>query len=244
MLAGGCHFLAIAFTLRCRRRIPSGVFSGRLLIRYVAAANCRLLLVLGAADLDALRLRQRCFRNADAENAVLELALDQVLIHALRQLECANESAIGSLDDLIAVVLSFLTLTPLLAADGQHAVLGDDFDVLGLEAGQLDVEADLLFVLFDVDRWRKRAALAREGVFEQPVDFAPESENRGARRHSVKHFRLLVDVVSWVEPRGGKATGVPGRFAKLANGVCQVGRLFVKVAESRTLERTQQGNHR
>src|SRR5206468_12901270 len=57
-LPEGCrHFLAVAFTLRRRRRILAGVLFGRLLVRDVAAANGRLLFVRRPADLDALRLR-------------------------------------------------------------------------------------------------------------------------------------------------------------------------------------------
>src|ERR1700682_5270542 len=62
----------------------------RLLIgrRRIAGADRGLLLLLTPGDLNALRLRQRGFGNADRENAVFELRLDLILVHALRKSEC------------------------------------------------------------------------------------------------------------------------------------------------------------
>src|SRR5688500_12476259 len=138
------HLLALAraparATLRLRRRA-----AGADLI-----ANRRL--APRRTDLDLARLRQRRLRDAHAQDAVLEVRLDLVLIHALRELERAAERAIGALHHVIArVLVSLPALVLLLAAHRQHAVLAGDVHFLGLDPRQLDLEGDLLLVLADI----------------------------------------------------------------------------------------------
>ena len=125
------------------------------------------------------------------KHAALEIRLDLFLIDALRELEGAQERAVRPLDNLIAVVLTLLPLAPFLTANGKHAVFRHYLDVFRLQTRELEFEPDLVVVLLDVDCRCKAVPIARKSVLEQPVDFAPESENRCALRHSVKHFRLL-----------------------------------------------------
>src|SRR5947207_9329295 len=96
----------------------------------VAASNSGLLLLLFAPNLNPLRLRQRRFRNADRQDAILKLTLDLFLIDSLRQLEGTYKSTVGPLDDLVAVILAFLALALLLPADRQDPIVSHDFHVL------------------------------------------------------------------------------------------------------------------
>src|SRR6185503_59133 len=84
--ARGC-LLAFAFALRCRRSLR--------------ATTC-------AVYLNALRLGERRLRNVQAEDAILKIRVDLILIYALRQLERAREGAVSSFDDLITVILALL----------------------------------------------------------------------------------------------------------------------------------------
>ena len=128
----------------------------------------------------------------EREHAVVEFGLDLIFVDALRQLERAQEAAVSALDDLKACLVALLSLEALLSSNRQYAILGGDFDVIRIQTRQLDIEPDLRVIFLDINRWCPAIPVAREGVFEQPVDLAPEPENRGTRRHPVKHFRLLL----------------------------------------------------
>src|ERR1044072_339329 len=99
------QLLVFSFALRGSRGISARCFPSRLLIRD-AAADGGLLFLPPATDLNALRLWQCGLGNSDRQHAILELALDLIFINALRQLECANERAVGALHHLIAIVLA------------------------------------------------------------------------------------------------------------------------------------------
>jgi hypothetical protein len=110
--------------------------ASRLLIRVGegSAAYPTPLLLLTRADLNPFGLRERCLWNRDRQNAGVEL-LDLVLVYALGKREGAHERSIGALDHVISAVLTFLSLAPFLASDGEYAVLHRDLDILGLQPG-------------------------------------------------------------------------------------------------------------
>lgn len=112
----------------------------------------------------------------ECEYAVVEFSSDLVRVDTLGQLESAKERSVDPLHDLVATVLALPPFLLLLSTNSQYAILGGNLDVFGSETGKLDLEPDLVVVLLDVDRWREAAAVAREGVVEQPVDLATEPE--------------------------------------------------------------------
>src|SRR4051794_23772399 len=103
--------------------------------------------------------------------------MDLVFVDSIRECEAAHERPVRALDEVIAILLSFLALPALLAADGEDAVLSGDLDILWLEPWELEVDAQVVVRFLDVDGRAPGVAVAREGVVEQPVDLAPESEN-------------------------------------------------------------------
>ena len=85
------------------------------------------------------------------QQTVNELRIDPVLVDALRELERAEKRAIGPLDQVIPRFSALGAYALLLAADSQDAVFSGHFNVGRPDAGELDLEDDLLVVLSDVD---------------------------------------------------------------------------------------------
>ena len=150
----------------------------------------------GPADLNPPRLRKCGLRDGDVQHALVEIGLNLLLVHALRQLERPLERAIRALHEVEPPLLAFLPLGGFLAANRQRAVLDLDLDVLLPDAGKLDVEAQLLWGLANVHRRmpvRARAA-AEERVVEKAIDLTPQSEHGGEPEGSfVRHFLLLAN---------------------------------------------------
>src|SRR4029079_17187051 len=103
-------------------------------------------------DLDLLRLRLFELRDLDLQHAVDVIRGDVVRVDAARQRERADEAAVRALDAVIVAVVLPLELA--LAADGEHAVLEGDLEVVLVHAGDLDLDHDLVGLLSDVDRGR------------------------------------------------------------------------------------------
>src|SRR5580658_2026379 len=101
-------------------------------------------------DADAPRLLLRALRNAELEHAVDVRRLDLLGIRALGKREAAQERAAGTLDAREAL-LGRLLLGAALALDGQHTLIGGDFDVLAVNARQVGHDDEALGFLVDVD---------------------------------------------------------------------------------------------
>jgi hypothetical protein len=78
---------------------------------------------------------------------------------------------------VVTALLVLLALASLFSADRQDSVLGRNLDILGLETRELQLDPQLAFGLLDVHRRRPAHAVARERIFEEPVDLAAEPEN-------------------------------------------------------------------
>jgi hypothetical protein len=79
---------------------------------------------------------------------------------------------------MIPVLLTFLALVPLFAADSEDSILAGDLYVFGPESRELQIEPQITFSFLDVDRRCPGTPTSCKRVLEQPVDLAPESENR------------------------------------------------------------------
>src|SRR3954464_806574 len=191
--------------------------SGRRLLRSTCA-NFGLLLVLPLhSDLNPFGLGESRLRNMNGQHPMFEIGLDLVFVCALWQLEGAHECAVSALDHLIALIALF-SFSCLFASYRQNAVLGHDLNIVRPDARQLGLEPDFGLVLLDVHRRREAASVTRESVFEQPVDLAPEPENRGSRRHPVKHFVSCCK--GWICTAGRRMAARSPLF------LCHFGKLF------------------
>jgi len=80
----------------------------------------------------------------------LYVGLDRFRLRGLGQREAAQEGA-GEAFEALEALRVLLALDAALAADRQHAVLGRDFDVLGIDARQIGTDDETLRFLVHVD---------------------------------------------------------------------------------------------
>ena len=102
-------------------------------------------------DLDAPRLRESRLGNADGENSVLKIGIDLRLVDSLRQLKGSLKRAVAALYQMETVILAFLSLAVLEAPDRKDPVFRRHLDVLGTNAGKLELYPELGLRLIDVD---------------------------------------------------------------------------------------------
>src|SRR3569833_2610487 len=106
---------------------------GRSVLGTLALSPVAVTLTRFAVDLDPTGLHGRGLRNRYFQNTIGLLGFDLLGVGALGQREAAEEATGNTLDALIAVFgLALLSLA--LTADSQHAVVGGDVDVLGVNA--------------------------------------------------------------------------------------------------------------
>src|SRR5437773_11093547 len=140
----------------------------------------RIFRVSGSLHGDAPRLLLRALRDGDLQHPVYVACLDRLGIRALGKRETAQERARGTLDALVTVARRLL-LRAALAAHRQHALLGGDVDVLGLDARQVGDYDEALGFFADVDvrdpaDARRRCILGglAQGALELPLEAAQE----------------------------------------------------------------------
>ncbi len=101
---------------------------------------------------------------------------------------------------MLTPLFAFLPFLALLARHGEHALLDVDVHVLRLDAGQLEVDLELVVRFVDVHRRcpeRPGLPAAAERVVEEPVDLASQakdgspSEHRTESHSAVCHVRFL-----------------------------------------------------
>src|SRR5205085_8888163 len=109
-----------------------------------------------------------CTGDHHLQHAVLVLGLDVVGIHPLGDRQGSLESAVVALQaDVLVVFLSGLLAA--LTADGQHAIVERDLDVLGgIDAGEFRPHHHVVVPGEDIDRGRPRARLLRRGGKQIP----------------------------------------------------------------------------
>src|SRR5579871_4847977 len=95
------------------------------------------------------RLHFGLLRNAHLEHAVGLASRDLLGVGPFRQREATHEGSSDPLDALIAILAGTL-LGAALAADGQHAVLGRDVDVLGLDTGDVRQHDETVLLLVHI----------------------------------------------------------------------------------------------
>ena len=110
----------------------------------------RLRFASGRRHFDAPRLQLRLLRNRHLEHAVRVPRADRVEVGAFREGEASQEFAAAALETPVGARL-FLSARVPLAADGQHAFVGSDLDVLRLDAGDVDQHGEAPGLLVDVD---------------------------------------------------------------------------------------------
>ena len=100
--------------------------------------------------LDLLGLGLGLLGQRDAQHAVGAGRVDLVGVDRGRQREAADEAAVAALD-AVEVLFLLLGLELALALDGQGAAFDADVEVLAADAGNFELEDDLLRVLVDID---------------------------------------------------------------------------------------------
>ena len=118
------------------------------------------------------------------EHAVLVLGGRLVRLEGGGEGEAPGEHAVSALDPVVALAL-VLTLELPLAADGQHAVLEANVDVLRIHLGEIELEGHALDVLEDVGRGGPAVRLLVPGktdaAVEQPVHFVLQTREIARR---------------------------------------------------------------
>src|SRR5262249_47713246 len=132
---------------------------------------------LGGLDADAPRLLLRPLRQGDFQHPVDVRRLDGVHVNRLGQREPAHERARGTLDALEAVLRRLLVRVAL-TLDGQHTLLGGDFQVLALNTRHIGGHDEALGFLANVNVRNPADACAAsritEGTVELPLNTADE----------------------------------------------------------------------
>src|SRR5579859_5243013 len=140
----------------------------------------------------------RRFGSRHRQDAVAEFCLDAIFVDAI-QGKAALEPAVNPLAESTAAVLR---LRSFLAAQNEHAVLHEDFDILLIHAGKLGADAILGLGVLDLDL-RPAAATAPQGrdieaaedIVEQSIHLAMQGEHRmlaGGRNRGSVPFRVAV----------------------------------------------------
>src|ERR1700733_13557183 len=96
----------------------------------------------GGADLDLARQGLLLQRDADGQDPALVGGLDPVGVDAVRQPDAVGEGAHDPLPDERRLVLAELLAPP--RADAQHAAVDGDLKAVGVDAGQVEAELDLV----------------------------------------------------------------------------------------------------
>jgi hypothetical protein len=97
-------------------------------------------------------------------------------IGGVGQTEAAVEAAAGPFDPAVTGAI-FARLARTVATDSQHAVFGDNLDILGINTRDVGAQDVAVFLLLDVHRWNPVAGgdaglIVAGGVgLEQPVQF-------------------------------------------------------------------------
>src|SRR5579885_1182943 len=112
--------------------------------------------LLARLDLDLARRGFRLLRDRDFQYAVLALGGDAFRIGAVGQREAAMEHAARTLDARV-VALVHRALALALATDGEDALVHVHFDVLGIDAGDVRLDHELLGFLADIHARRPLA---------------------------------------------------------------------------------------
>ena len=127
----------------------------------------------------------------DGQHAVLDTRLHLIRIDRMRHAQGAPEFAERPLDEMI-ILLVFLLLHPLLAANGEHVVVERDVDILFRHARQFGRDPHFVFGFRDVHLRHDHAVLftladrrrhaGAEHVVKQPVH-APLQRHKGIAAH-------------------------------------------------------------
>src|SRR3954453_11644486 len=123
---------------------------GRSVLGAACASPRGVALARSAVDRDPTGLHSRGLWNRYFQNTVGLLGFDLLGVGTLGQSEAAEEAAGNTLDALVAV-FGFALLDLALTADSQHAVVGGDVDVLGVNARDVSENNKAILLFVDVN---------------------------------------------------------------------------------------------
>src|SRR5579863_5062075 len=167
------------------RLLPGGRNeAGRVTVRPVKIARfaqyytedcARGVTLLGSFHRDPVRLHLRHLRNCDFQHTIEELRLDALGIRRIGQAETALELPGNALHPAIALARFALAVLAL-SANGEHALIGDDFHRFRIDTWQIHMQCELVRFLVNIHGRQPSAGIRgrRQRRAEQAIDILLE----------------------------------------------------------------------